>query len=84
MCDCLPSCTEVDIGIVHDSRESIFDSDRRYSTIEIQLSALPTERYKRNVVRGRLDLVGKCNAVDNFCRVCLTLLSFHLSLFRNL
>ncbi|XP_317530.4 sodium channel protein Nach [Anopheles gambiae] len=57
VCDCLPSCTEVDIGIVHDSRESIFDSDRRYSTIEIQLSALPTERYKRNVVRGRLDLV---------------------------
>ncbi|XP_058059902.1 pickpocket protein 28 [Anopheles bellator] len=57
VCDCLPSCTELDIGIVHDSRASIFDAERRYSTIEIKLSALPTERYKRNVVRGRLDLV---------------------------
>lgn len=60
VCDCLPSCTEVDIAIVHDWRESIFNPEKRYSTIEIELSALPTERYKRNVVRGRLDLVGEC------------------------
>nr|XP_029729201.1 sodium channel protein Nach-like [Aedes albopictus] len=57
VCDCLPSCTEVDIAIVHDSRESIYNPENRYSTIEIELAALPTERYKRNVVRGRLDLV---------------------------
>ncbi|EDS29204.1 pickpocket 13 [Culex quinquefasciatus] len=66
VCDCLPSCTEVDIAIVHDWRESIFNPEKRYSTIEIELSALPTERYKRNVVRGRLDLVG-----DAFWIVCV-------------
>ncbi|XP_055592167.1 sodium channel protein Nach isoform X2 [Uranotaenia lowii] len=58
VCDCLPSCTEVDISVVHDWRESIYHNpENRFSTIEIGLSALPTERYKRNVVRGRLDLV---------------------------
>lgn len=29
------------------------------SKVEIALVELPTERYKRNVVRGKLDLVGK-------------------------
>ncbi|XP_058817036.1 sodium channel protein Nach isoform X1 [Topomyia yanbarensis] len=57
VCDCLPSCSEVDITVVHDSRESLYTSEKRFSTIDIDLSALPTERYKRNVVRGRLDLV---------------------------
>ncbi|XP_055632460.1 sodium channel protein Nach [Toxorhynchites rutilus septentrionalis] len=57
VCDCLPSCTEVDIAIIHDSRESLYNREKRCSTIEIELSQLPTERYRRNVVRGRLDLV---------------------------
>jgi hypothetical protein len=30
-----------------------------YASVEIGLAMLPTERYKRNVVRGALDLVGK-------------------------
>lgn len=29
------------------------------SVVEIGLIDLPTERYKRNVVRGKLDLVGE-------------------------
>lgn len=29
------------------------------ANVEISTIALPTERYKRNVVRGRLDLVGE-------------------------
>uniref|UniRef100_U5ETC3 Putative pickpocket 13 n=1 Tax=Corethrella appendiculata TaxID=1370023 RepID=U5ETC3_9DIPT len=57
VCDCLPSCTEVDINIVHDSRENLYDGEKVYSEIEIELSSLPSERYKRNVIRGRLDLV---------------------------
>lgn len=27
--------------------------------VEIRLLALPSERYKRNVIRGKLDLVGE-------------------------
>lgn len=30
------------------------------ANVEIGLYSLPTERYKRNVVRGTLDLVGEC------------------------
>lgn len=34
------------------------------SVVEIGLINLPTEKYKRNVVRGKLDLVGKFNLND--------------------
>lgn len=37
----------------------LYDYDKTFSTVEISLAALPSERYKRNVVRGKLDLVGK-------------------------
>ncbi|XP_037903312.1 sodium channel protein Nach [Hermetia illucens] len=57
VCDCLPSCTEVDISVVHDIRDNIYGHQRPISKVEIGLVALPTERYKRNVVRGKLDLV---------------------------
>lgn len=30
-----------------------------YATVQIELAMLPSEKYKRNVVRGVLDLVGK-------------------------
>ncbi|GAB0089204.1 sodium channel protein Nach [Sergentomyia squamirostris] len=62
VCDCLPSCTEIDISIVHDSKNKALSDtrgNRAVAQVEIELSALPTERYKRNVVRGRLDLVGE-------------------------
>jgi amiloride-sensitive sodium channel len=60
VCDCLPSCEEVDIVVQHETRDNIFDPDvDPYSLIEISLANLPTERFKRNVVRGKLDLVGR-------------------------
>lgn len=59
VCDCLPSCTEVDIITVHDSKDNIYRQQTSVSKIEVGLIELPTERYKRNLVRGRLDLVGK-------------------------
>lgn len=37
---------------------SINGHQRSLSIVEIGLAGLPTERYKRNVVRGTLDLVG--------------------------
>lgn len=37
---------------------SIEETENPISTVTIGLSALPTERYKRNVIRGKLDLVG--------------------------
>ena len=37
---------------------SIYDQQVPLSKIEISLIELPTERYKRNLVRGKLDLVG--------------------------
>ncbi|XP_038210041.1 sodium channel protein Nach-like [Zerene cesonia] len=53
-CDCLPSCTEAEISIVKDLKKPIDDN---YARIEIELAFLPSERYRRNVVRGALDLV---------------------------
>ncbi|XP_052741500.1 sodium channel protein Nach [Bicyclus anynana] len=53
-CDCLPSCTEAEISVVKDIKEpNVF----KYSTVQIELSSLPSEMYRRNVVRGVLDLV---------------------------
>ncbi|KAL4713973.1 hypothetical protein ACJJTC_005604 [Scirpophaga incertulas] len=54
-CNCLPSCTEAEITIVRDFKSA---SPHNYATVEIELAMLPSERYKRNVVRGVLDLVG--------------------------
>ncbi|KAG7308674.1 hypothetical protein JYU34_005896 [Plutella xylostella] len=53
-CDCLPSCTEAEISVVKDSKTSTTDD---FSTVQIELASLPSERYRRNVVRGILDLV---------------------------
>lgn len=58
VCDCLPSCTEVDITTVYDSKDTMTGT-QAISRIEVGLIELPTERYKRNLVRGKLDLVGE-------------------------
>lgn len=63
VCDCLPSCTEVDITTVHDSKDNIYGQQTPVSKIEVGLIELPTERYKRNLVRGKLDLVGKSSTI---------------------
>ncbi|KAH8248642.1 hypothetical protein KR032_001715 [Drosophila birchii] len=57
VCDCLPSCTEVDITTVYDSKDNMAGQQNPVSRIEVGLIELPTERYKRNLVRGKLDLV---------------------------
>ncbi|CAG9786712.1 unnamed protein product [Diatraea saccharalis] len=53
-CNCLPSCTEAEITTVKDFKTSISEN---FATVEVGLAMLPSERYKRNVVRGVLDLV---------------------------
>ncbi|XP_041979423.1 uncharacterized protein LOC121733272 [Aricia agestis] len=53
-CDCLPSCTEAEISTVKDFQEPLY---LNYSRVHIELSTLPSERFRRNVVRGVLDLV---------------------------
>ena len=64
VCDCMPSCEEVDILMIHEARDNIYSgSNEPYSLIEVSLANLPNERFKRNVVRGKLDLVGKMRRV---------------------
>ncbi|KAJ1527770.1 hypothetical protein ONE63_007725 [Megalurothrips usitatus] len=53
-CPCVPACTEPEYNIV--TQES-FGIAHNTSRIELTLDRLPSERYKRNVVRGRLDMV---------------------------
>lgn len=54
------SCNEVDILMIHETRDNIYSGAvDPFSIIEVTLASLPTERYKRNVVRGKLDLVGE-------------------------
>lgn len=55
-CDCLPSCTEAEISVVKDFKVT---SAAEFAAVHIELAFLPSERYRRNVVRGILDLVGK-------------------------
>ncbi|XP_075225540.1 sodium channel protein Nach-like [Lycorma delicatula] len=53
-CSCLPGCDEPEFNIVTTAG---FGVESNLSKIEIVMDRLPSERYKRNVVRGRLDLV---------------------------
>ncbi|KAJ8954260.1 hypothetical protein NQ318_005856 [Aromia moschata] len=53
-CDCLPSCTEIELSIVKDEKKGIIAD---HAVVELSLERLPTERFKRNVVRGKLDLI---------------------------
>nr|XP_022902813.1 sodium channel protein Nach-like isoform X1 [Onthophagus taurus] len=54
ICDCLPSCTESDLKIVRDTKKKI---DNDYAVVEVSLDRLPSERYKRNVLKDKLGLV---------------------------
>ncbi|XP_052753361.1 pickpocket protein 19-like [Galleria mellonella] len=53
-CNCLPSCTEAEISIIKDFKAT---TTQGFATVQIALAMLPSERYRRNVVRGVLDLV---------------------------
>ncbi|KAK9746739.1 Amiloride-sensitive sodium channel [Popillia japonica] len=54
VCECLPSCTELEIELVRDIKTGIHEE---YAIVEISLDRLPSERFKRNVIKGKLDLV---------------------------
>ncbi|KAL3270747.1 hypothetical protein HHI36_021272 [Cryptolaemus montrouzieri] len=54
VCNCLPSCTEFEMSVIKDNK---FGIQENHGVVEITLERLPSERYKRNVVRGKLDLV---------------------------
>ena len=63
----MPSCNEVDMWVSHDSMDNILDSeDDPHSWVELSLANLPTERYMRKVVFGKLDLVGKIKKFQVF------------------
>lgn len=47
------------IDLTYSNMFSISGHQMSLANVEIGLFSLPTERYKRNVVRGTLDLVGK-------------------------
>uniref|UniRef100_A0A182IV61 Uncharacterized protein n=1 Tax=Anopheles atroparvus TaxID=41427 RepID=A0A182IV61_ANOAO len=54
VCDCYPSCTEHEIRII--GRESDVES-RTGRSVLIKLMALPTQRYRRQIVRENIDVV---------------------------
>nr|CAD7577449.1 unnamed protein product [Timema californicum] len=54
-CDCPSGCDELELDVVFSSLGT--RKPRNLSSVEIELGLLPSERYKRNVVRGPLDLV---------------------------
>ncbi|XP_019773445.1 sodium channel protein Nach [Dendroctonus ponderosae] len=53
-CSCLPSCMEIQLDVV---TEETFDVPEEFGMLELALEKLPTERFKRNVVKGHLDVV---------------------------
>uniref|UniRef100_A0A182F3F8 Uncharacterized protein n=1 Tax=Anopheles albimanus TaxID=7167 RepID=A0A182F3F8_ANOAL len=53
-CRCHPSCTEHDIRVV--GKEMYYD-DGTHRTVMIKLMTLPTQRYRRQVVRQIIDVV---------------------------
>ncbi|XP_022177636.1 sodium channel protein Nach [Myzus persicae] len=53
-CDCVPSCIEAEINVI--TVES-FITNENESVIQLMMDRLPAERLKRNVVRGRLDVL---------------------------
>ncbi|KAM7360671.1 pickpocket 15 [Cochliomyia hominivorax] len=55
-CSCLPSCTESDFKVVFDYQEKINKSNP-YLTISVTMPEFATERYRRQALRTRLDVV---------------------------
>ena len=58
-CYCLPSCNEAKISVVGKSSGIIPDTELR--KISIKLQQVPTQRYYRQAVRDKVDVVGECN-----------------------
>ncbi|XP_050351260.1 sodium channel protein Nach-like [Nymphalis io] len=55
-CDCMPSCDETEVTVIKDVITSLKPKKKK-TYVELMLAYLPTERFKRNVVRSQLDLV---------------------------
>ncbi|XP_055541332.1 sodium channel protein Nach [Wyeomyia smithii] len=54
VCQCLPSCTEHEIQII--GKQSVVE-DRLDRSVQFKLLTLPTQRYRRQIVRENLDIV---------------------------
>lgn len=54
-CDCLDSCVDSQLDVII---ETMTSTSEDYSLVDVTLERLPTERFRRNVVKGHLDLVG--------------------------
>ncbi|BES96240.1 Amiloride-sensitive sodium channel [Nesidiocoris tenuis] len=60
VCDCLPGCVDLDFQVVDFRIVDILGVPDRSlidSMMQIRLRSVPTEKYKRTVVNGKLDLV---------------------------
>ncbi|KAI8121738.1 pickpocket protein 19 [Lucilia cuprina] len=55
-CECLPSCTESDFKVVFDYQQKI-NASNPYLTISVTMPEFATERYRRQALRTRLDVV---------------------------
>ncbi|KAG7308681.1 hypothetical protein JYU34_005903 [Plutella xylostella] len=74
-CACLPSCTDTDITVVKSDKKGDKSLKKKKSVVQIALAYLPTERFKRNIVRSRLDLVVSIGGTTGLC-VGASILSF--------
>ncbi|XP_031330649.1 sodium channel protein Nach [Photinus pyralis] len=54
VCPCIPSCTDMEMTVIRDDKVG---THHDWASVEIHLERLPSERFKRTVVRGKLDLV---------------------------
>lgn len=62
VCSCLPSCNELQINVV--GRSSKIRDDTNLRKVSIQLQQLPSQRYFRQAVKEKVDIVGKLNRND--------------------
>lgn len=69
VCRCLPSCNEPQINVVRHS--SKIRENTRERSVSIRLQAIPTQRYFRQAVREKIDIVGKDNR-DLLIILCLS------------
>lgn len=57
VCSCLPSCNELQINVV--GRSSKIRENTNLRKVTIQLQQLPSQRYFRQAVREKVDIVGE-------------------------
>jgi acid-sensing ion channel, other len=56
-CTCLPSCNELQINVV--GRSSRILNSTKLRSVSIKLQSLPSQRYFRQAVREKVDIVGE-------------------------